>query len=253
MECTDSNTYSEISWSRSGAATTARSFFSMTACLLTLEWQSAGRLPMKQRRVDSGAVDWRCVEARPDPQKIPLWSACAFSRLPPTGLVAVTNVAPQSDVFRREYYTISMSLGVSTVLHTALITLVLFPTLSSREIIAEDVLTSFCRYSGSSKSDGYCGWWICGIAAPSIHDVRTFFTSTLASDELRHGPSRVARRTQGSSSDGAHGQIMHDAAGSLRPVAASRIVPIPSTAEAIRGPVVLQSSNSSRSTTMDRS
>jgi hypothetical protein len=67
-----------------------------------------------------------------------------FVDCPPTGLVAVTNLAPQSEVLRHEYYTILDEFRCLELSSYGLDQLwALFPTLSSQDILAEDALTSF--------------------------------------------------------------------------------------------------------------
>ena len=65
-----------------------------------------------------------------------------FLDCPPTGLVAVTNLDPRSAVLRRSYYTILDEFSCLDLSSYGLDQLwSLFPTLNSRDIIAEEVLT----------------------------------------------------------------------------------------------------------------
>jgi hypothetical protein len=66
-----------------------------------------------------------------------------FLDCPPTGLVAVTDLNPRSEVLRHAYYAI---LDIFSRLELSSYGLdqlwSLFPTLNSREVMAEDVMTS---------------------------------------------------------------------------------------------------------------
>ena len=62
---------------------------------------------------------------------------------PLTGLVAVTNLDPQSDVLREEYYAILDEFSQVELSSYGLDQLwSLFPTLDSQKIVAEEILTS---------------------------------------------------------------------------------------------------------------